>query len=342
MPSSPRSSRASTTAGSHPRTWRERSELDLYGAALAHFNLARNRPPGEAKVRVYNPQFEVNGWQSTHTAVEIVTDDMPFLIDSVSMELNRRGFGVHMIIHPVLNVRRDADGRLSDPAAGAEAPDGAIRESVIHAEVDAPDGPEAAARPRRSTSARDQRGARGGRGLAGDARRRPSRAGRGARREPPPLDPVRSEAGAFLDLARGPITSPSWATATTTRAGRRRAAARRDPGAGLGILRQTDDASSRSLDDLPREVRERALERYLLNLTKANTRADRAPRRVPRLRGRQALRREGRVGRAALPRPLHAHRLPREPARDPDPAPQGRRASSSAPPSRPAATTRRR
>ena len=44
-------------------------------------------------MRVYNPQFEEHGWQSTHTAVEIVTDDMPFLIDSVSMELNRAGSG---------------------------------------------------------------------------------------------------------------------------------------------------------------------------------------------------------------------------------------------------------
>ena len=43
-------------------------------------------------------RFEDDGWQSTHTAVEIVTDDMPFLIDSIGMELNRRGFGVHLII----------------------------------------------------------------------------------------------------------------------------------------------------------------------------------------------------------------------------------------------------
>ena len=89
----------------------ERSQLDLYGAALAHFNLARTRAPGTPKVRVYNPQFDEHGWQSTHTAVEIVTDDMPFLIDSVTMELNRRGFGVHLIIHPVIRVRRDGDGQ---------------------------------------------------------------------------------------------------------------------------------------------------------------------------------------------------------------------------------------
>jgi glutamate dehydrogenase len=95
-----------------PEDLSERSAIDLYGAALAHFNLARTRTPGEPKLRVYNPQFDQNGWQSTHTAVEIVTDDMPFLIDSVTMELNRHGFGVHLIIHPVMTVHRDKSGAL--------------------------------------------------------------------------------------------------------------------------------------------------------------------------------------------------------------------------------------
>ena len=116
----------------------ERDPLDLYGLALGHFNFAREREPGTPKVRVYNPRFEEHGWQSTHTAVEIVTDDMPFLIDSVSMELNRRGFGVHLIIHPVLGVRRDDDGELLEilPQPPSEKPEeGVLAESVIHAEV---------------------------------------------------------------------------------------------------------------------------------------------------------------------------------------------------------------
>jgi len=41
-------------------------------------------------VRAYNPTREQHGWQSTHTVVEIVNDDMPFLVDSVAMELNRQ------------------------------------------------------------------------------------------------------------------------------------------------------------------------------------------------------------------------------------------------------------
>jgi glutamate dehydrogenase len=119
-----------------PEDVADREPLDLYGLALGHFNFARERPPGTPKVRVYNPHFEEHGWQSTHTAVEIVTDDMPFLIDSVSMELNRRGCGVHLIIHPVLSVRRDSEGCLVEILTPGETlEEGATRESVIHAEV---------------------------------------------------------------------------------------------------------------------------------------------------------------------------------------------------------------
>src|SRR3954468_8179008 len=114
-----------------PEDVAERDPLDLYGLALGHFNFARERKPGTPKVRVYNPRFEDHGWQSTHTAVEIVTDDMPFLIDSVTMEMNRSGFGVHLIIHPVINVRRSPDGRLLEVLPPQpEPPPGAQAESV--------------------------------------------------------------------------------------------------------------------------------------------------------------------------------------------------------------------
>ena len=84
-----------------------RDALDLYGAALAHWKFLEQRAPGEAKVRVYNPSFEQHGWQSTHTVVEMATDDMPFLVDSVTMALTRRSHGIHLLLHPVVRARRD-------------------------------------------------------------------------------------------------------------------------------------------------------------------------------------------------------------------------------------------
>ncbi|HEX2238948.1 MAG TPA: hypothetical protein VHJ19_11630, partial [Gammaproteobacteria bacterium] len=79
-----------------------RSSEDLYGAVHSQWQLTRQRKLGVPNIRVYNPNKQEHGWQSPHTVVEIVTDDMPFLVDSVSMELNRHGLTIHLIIHPVM------------------------------------------------------------------------------------------------------------------------------------------------------------------------------------------------------------------------------------------------
>ncbi len=118
-----------------PEDLADRSPDDLYEAAIAHWKLARERPSGEAKVRVYNPDHESDGWSSPHTVVEVVSDDMPFLVDSVTMELRRQGCGIDLVIHPVVGVCRDDDGALKDVLEpGAEDPQ-AVAESVLHAEV---------------------------------------------------------------------------------------------------------------------------------------------------------------------------------------------------------------
>src|SRR5438105_5507945 len=91
----------------------ERQPADLYGAALSHWNFARKRDPGSVRIRVFNPTLEEHGWQSTHTIIEIVNDDMPFLVDSVKMEVNRHGLTMHLIIHPIVVVELRADGTLS-------------------------------------------------------------------------------------------------------------------------------------------------------------------------------------------------------------------------------------
>lgn len=97
---------------------------DLYGALLAHWNFARRRAPGTPLIRAYNPNFDEYGWQSTHSVVEIVADDMPFLVDSVIMELNRLNMRVHLIIHPVMQLERDADGELARVLSGTGAAGG--------------------------------------------------------------------------------------------------------------------------------------------------------------------------------------------------------------------------
>src|SRR5262249_49369553 len=66
-----------------------RTPTDIYGAAVSHLRLAAERPQGTATVRVFTPTVDEHGWSADgHTVVEIVTDDMPFLVDSVTMALS--------------------------------------------------------------------------------------------------------------------------------------------------------------------------------------------------------------------------------------------------------------
>jgi glutamate dehydrogenase len=105
-----------------PEDMAEREPDDLYGAAISHWNFARRRDSAQVRVRAFNPSIEEHGWQSTHTIVEIVNDDMPFLVDSVTMEVNRHGLTLHLIIHPIVGVERDPDGTLTGIAAEDSAP----------------------------------------------------------------------------------------------------------------------------------------------------------------------------------------------------------------------------
>jgi glutamate dehydrogenase len=256
----------------------ERDALDLYGLAVGQLGFARERRPGETKLRVYNPLFETHGWQSTHTAVEIVTDDMPFLIDSISMELNRRGYGVHLIIHPVMNVRRDPAGRLLEvlPGTGEEdGDDGTIGESVIHTEVDRHTDP-AQLEELRGHLLRVIGEVRAAVEDWPQMRERALELAAELGDSPPAgVDPEEvGEARAFLEwLEDHNFTFLGYRDyELVTEEGELRL--RAVPDSGLGILRQAGgEATSRAFNKLPPEVRKLALEPHILNLTKANSRA---------------------------------------------------------------------
>ncbi|MEU8464842.1 NAD-glutamate dehydrogenase [Streptomyces sp. NPDC029003] len=127
-----------------PEDLGDRDPVDVFGAALSHYRLAENRPQGTANVRVHTPTVEENGWTSSHSVVEVVTDDMPFLVDSVTNELSRQGRGIHVVIHPQVVVRRDVTGKLIEilgPDCDVHGPRTArphdsLVESWIHVEID--------------------------------------------------------------------------------------------------------------------------------------------------------------------------------------------------------------
>ncbi|KEA62043.1 NAD-specific glutamate dehydrogenase, large form [Marinobacterium lacunae] len=109
----------------------ERSLDNLYGATLSCWEHLQQWDGENQKVHVFNPDLERHGWHCGHTVIQILHRDMPFLVDSVRMELNRRGLSIHVVHSGVINVERDKkDARVT--ASG----DKASREALIYIEVD--------------------------------------------------------------------------------------------------------------------------------------------------------------------------------------------------------------
>jgi len=100
-------------------------------AALAAgmLEFAAVRKPGKANLRLFNASLKENGWESPHTVLQIVNDDMPFLVDSVTMALAEQDIGVHVLGHPVVPMQRDKAGKLVGVGEGTP-------ESFIHLEID--------------------------------------------------------------------------------------------------------------------------------------------------------------------------------------------------------------
>ncbi|MBE2261939.1 MAG: NAD-glutamate dehydrogenase [Burkholderiaceae bacterium] len=121
-----------------PDEVRDRSAADLYAIARAHWRLLETpRKTENARVRVFNPSLAEDGFVSDHTVIQIVQDDMPFLVDSVTMAVNRSGRTAHWIVHPLFAVERDGSGRLlkTGPAAPGGG-QGTRIESLILVECD--------------------------------------------------------------------------------------------------------------------------------------------------------------------------------------------------------------
>ncbi|SOC52455.1 NAD-glutamate dehydrogenase [Ornithinimicrobium cerasi] len=110
-----------------------RAPAQLEAIATSMAELAADRVPGRAAVRVINPSTEEQGWSSRHTAVQVVTDDMPFLVDSVLGEVARHGLQVHQLLHPQLVV--DEDGAVL-PVEPRDAGPGQRTESWILVETE--------------------------------------------------------------------------------------------------------------------------------------------------------------------------------------------------------------
>ena len=114
-----------------------REPKDLATIALSHLMFARRRR-GRALVRVFNPTVREHGYLSAHTVIEMVNDDMPFLVDSIGLALTQRSLTLHFLAHPIFAVARDGAGILQSLEERGQPSDDRKRrlESFQHIEVD--------------------------------------------------------------------------------------------------------------------------------------------------------------------------------------------------------------
>ncbi|MEN3304703.1 MAG: glutamate dehydrogenase [Micromonosporaceae bacterium] len=259
------------------RYWRFAPDEELVGLTPArmladareHRDLARQRLPGQLMLQVEEaPDGEL-------TVVLIVTDDMPFLVDTVTAALVSRDLAVHLLVHPLVVVRRQPLGELTEVCADVEPDDaiaGDLVESWMRIEVDRVPGE----------------------GQRGELRRDLQRVLTDVREAVEDWPKMRTRALAIADeLTSAALPVPDRDITDSVELLRwlvddhftflgyreyRLAPGQEGPelravlGTGLGILRQ-DQTRARPLATMTPQARQRVLEKRLLVITKANSRS---------------------------------------------------------------------
>jgi glutamate dehydrogenase len=236
--------------------------------AAEHARVAARRPQGRALVRV-RAAGESAALEDSRGVVDIVTDDMPFLVDSITNELARHNLDSYHIVHPQLVVRRDVSGELREvvgpPGEDSRGHD-EITESWMHIEIDSAGDDVAGLEDDLRRVLADVRVAVEDHSkMQGQALRVATQLGTEGARAP-------AETQALLRwLADNHFTFLGYREYNLVE-GPDGMALQAVPGTGLGILRH-DKPGASSFAALPPEVRARAKDPQRLILTKANSRS---------------------------------------------------------------------
>jgi glutamate dehydrogenase len=247
----------------------------IAAVAAANAKFAAQRPQGRALVQVR--EGGEAALEPTSHVIDIVTDDMPFLVDSISIELANHGLSARLVVHPQLRVRRDVTGGLREIVGivdGGQASHDELAESWTHIEIGALAPGEAEA-----IAADLDRVLGDVRVAVEDYARMRSRALSLADDVLAPLGEGDGGAGAPSEIAEllrwladGHFTFLGYREYDLDTDAEGMLMLRGVPGTGLGILRH-DRKGPGSFATLPPEVRARALDPRLLIVTKANSRS---------------------------------------------------------------------
>jgi glutamate dehydrogenase len=249
-----------------------RAPAELATSALSHLKFAQRRR-GRALVRVFNPTLREHGFSSAHTVIEMVNDDMPFLVDTIGLALTRRELTLHFLAHPVFAVTRSPDGALRGVHERGEAAEGQKQrlESFQHIEVDRIVDPATLA----SLASEIERNMRDVRAAYADWAKMQHALRRtaddleslGARLDPRDL----SETRALLQWMENRHFTFLGYREYRLRGGKGRENLQRVEATGLGILRRGNQLPGNTTRILASDIRRRSRSHELTLITKANS-----------------------------------------------------------------------
>ncbi|WP_448556576.1 NAD-glutamate dehydrogenase [Thalassotalea montiporae] len=117
-----------------------RNDSDMYGATMSLWNSLNGHQDDSPVIKVFNPEVAKHGWKSSHTIIEVIVADMPFLVDSLRIALNRQGVSPHLMINTPMQVVRDAKNQIKQLGASVDKKlRGSKVETVFFIEIDRQD-----------------------------------------------------------------------------------------------------------------------------------------------------------------------------------------------------------
>jgi glutamate dehydrogenase len=97
-----------------------RNDSDMYGATLSLWKSLNDHQDGAPVIKVFNPQVSKHGWKSSHTIIEVIVKDMPFLVDSLRIALSRLGLSPHLMLNCPIKLIRDKNNQITQLSASAD------------------------------------------------------------------------------------------------------------------------------------------------------------------------------------------------------------------------------
>ena len=108
---------------------------DVFGSVYQWWRYIQHFDGAEAEISLINPKLDVEGWVCPHTVLVVQQIDMPFLVDSIRIELNRRNIAIHAIKSTVFNVTRDAKFQLVDILDAPNVEQVSSKEAFVYLEI---------------------------------------------------------------------------------------------------------------------------------------------------------------------------------------------------------------